>query len=465
MFRISASTNSSSIKMIICDNKNVKNIHNQVRNSLKLLEQYEWLINSFVLDFYDSDHWSSLPRCWQQFLDNISPTELADWLDTDKELTNQRSEPWPLSLLALRQSLKHLSVDRKPVTDLTCVAQYLGEDLNDNEKLRWQFDPELMSKSSKHHQSLKHVFRKHVKPKKQYEMCRLAKLSSSTAQSLGVDTVLDIGSGVGHLSRYLCYNHRLTVACVDADDNLTVSARKFDEELETAVEKMKRRQENAHHHDLSPVSPVHVTARIAPDMDLDSFHSLLSDKLNIVNNNAELRYGVVGLHTCGDLAPVILRMFTQDPASVMINSLGCCYMKIQHHFPMSQHVSSHTWHDLTYTSTELACHAVEVYTDKLRSGEEEKLRVHSNRAVLETLLRQRSDQWSHTILKTVARSHLLSFSEYVTRATFNLVRDEGLEPFTNDELESEEVKKMLSQWWRVAVFYTLRLAFAPLIGK
>ena len=105
----------------------------------------------------------------------------------------------------------------------------------------WEFETELLSESGGQHSSLRHVFRKHVKPKKQYEMCRMAKLVSNLARLTKVDKVLDIGSGVGHLSRYLAYNSQLKVACVDANSSLTTSASKFDTQLEASVTKMKAR--------------------------------------------------------------------------------------------------------------------------------------------------------------------------------------------------------------------------------
>ena len=306
------------------------------------------------------------------------------------------------------------------------------DDINYNETDRWQFDPELMSGSSKHHQSLKHVFRKHVKPKKQYELCRLGKLASIVAESQDLNKVLDIGSGVGHLSRYLCYSHKLSVACVDGDSSLTVSARKFDVELEKTVEKMSRWTVNRAEIELPP-APVHVTAHVSPDMNLNTFHALLRDSFNL--HKASLQYGLVGLHTCGDLASVLLRMFTMDPSSRMINSLGCCYMKIIQHWPMSRHV----------TNT-LACHAIEVYVERLRlkaEDERDKLKVHCYRAVLEKLLIKRGDKYRHTILKTVPKSHLLPFAEYVKRATVNLIRDAGLDPFSDEELDNDEVNEEL----------------------
>ena len=434
----------------------VETVRQQVGDCLRLLEHYEWLINSFVLDYFQDNHWGRLPSSWQEVLGRAGPGELADWLQPGRE-PSQPDQVWPLSLLALKQSLNHLGLERRPVSDLGCAAEFLHLPAADT---AWQFEPELLSERGGQHQSLKHVFRKHVKPKKQYEMCRLAKLISSVAESSEVEKVLDIGSGVGHLSRYLCYNNNLTVACLDGDNHLTVSARKFDEELEKTVEKLKARSGQA---ELElPPSPVHVTAHIAPDLDLASFHQLLRN--NFKMKEESLQYGLVGLHTCGDLAPVILKMFVQDCSSRMLSSLGCCYMKIRQHFPMSRHVSSLPWSCLTYTSTELSCHAIEMYADKLRRGEEARLKVHCYRALLEEMLAGRGPQYRHTILTTVSKPHLLSFPDYVTRATAGLL-SQGLPAFTEQELHSEEVSLKLRQWWQVVTFYSLRLAFAPVIGR
>ena len=40
------------------------------------------------------------------------------------------------------------------------------------------------------------------------------------------------------------------------------------------------------------------------------------------------KYLLVGLHTCGDLAPTILRLFSQSQCIVGVVSVGCCYMKL-----------------------------------------------------------------------------------------------------------------------------------------
>ena len=78
--------------------------------------------------------------------------------------------------------------------------------------------------------------------------------------------------------------------------------------------------------------------------------------LYVFEPRAELRYGLVGLHTCGDLGPTILHLFNQvacgwkiipqqkskrvsllqDSGAGAVASVGCCYMRLKEHYPMSR---------------------------------------------------------------------------------------------------------------------------------
>ena len=112
-----------------------------------------------------------------------------------------------------------------------------------------------------------------------------------------------------------------------------------------------------------------------------------------------------------------------------------------------RYLKAFDWGGLSYVSEELACHAIETYTERLaQPGENEKLKVHCYRAVLEHLLvTTRSPKYQHTILKTVSKAHTLSFPDYVKRATQKLVAEAGLQPFTEEELTCPEVEKRLAR--------------------
>lgn len=88
---------------------------------------------------------------------------------------------------------------------------------------------------------------------------------------------------------------------------------------------------------------------------------------------------LVGLHTCGDLGPTLLRMFTTFPHIIGLVSVGCCYMKLtcapptEPHpstpigYPLSSKIKTMDDHFLSYESRELACHALELYRDRVLS--------------------------------------------------------------------------------------------------
>ena len=73
--------------------------------------------------------------------------------------------------------------------------------------------------------------------------------------------------------------------------------------------------------------PSHVTFRLDPEMEISLLEKELRSKFD---QEVDLRYGVVGLHTCGDLGPLLIKLFAQSPNCVSLQSMGCCYMKLEH---------------------------------------------------------------------------------------------------------------------------------------
>lgn len=91
--------------------------------------------------------------------------------------------------------------------------------------------------------------------------------------------------------------------------------------------------------------------------------------------NSMKNYGLIGLHPCGDLGPLLLKHFVNSDSVKFICVVGCCYMKLTNRgYPMSGYVKTLDCH-LSYVSREIACHAIEVYVDRLRKGQFEDLKV------------------------------------------------------------------------------------------
>jgi hypothetical protein len=115
---------------------------------------------------------------------------------------------------------------------------------------------------------------------------------------------------------------------------------------------------------------------------------------------------------------------------------------------------------LSYLTKELSCHAIETYVRRLQLGEENcKLKVHCYRALLELLIQETNPNLRHSALKSVPKCHTISFQEYVVKATKEL---DITFDFRDKELQ-ERIDSYLKDWWKVVVYYSLRLIFAPII--
>lgn len=155
-------------------------------------------------------------------------------------------------------------------------------------------------------------------------------------------------------------------------------------------------------------SPQHLTAKLESSNLVES--ELIGQLRELFQNGFDLggsniQFGLVGLHPCGDLAPLLLRLYSSREEVKFICIVGCCYMKMALKFvyflkglcsrslsycvviifldrseisglkgyPLSKYLLLRKSHELSYTSLEVACHAIEKYCDKLKTGNYEDL--------------------------------------------------------------------------------------------
>lgn len=268
--------------------------------------------------------------------------------------------------------------------------------------------------------------------------------------------VVDVGSGLGHLARLLAYGYDLKVCCLEAQENLSCQARKLDMELEASVTKILKDKSTELNR------PVHLSITVNHHLTASNFKKALRKAFGI--SEETFSFGIVGLHSCGDLTPVLMHLFVQCPDARFINIVGCCYMKLTSGivsgfvgYPMSEYLSARP-HSLSYEAREIACHAIETSSERLRFGHYDNLKVHCYRAALEKILMKYWPHLQHTRIKSVKHTNNMTFTEYTTLALQKL----GLE-VPHEDLESEEIQMNLLQWKRVVIFYTLRLLLAPLV--
>lgn len=173
-------------------------------------------------------------------------------------------------------------------------------------------------------------------------------------------------------------------------------------------------------------------------------------------------YGLIGLHPCGDLGPLLLKHFVESDHVRFICVVGCCYNKLtcgqeDGGYPMSTFTKTLN-NKLSYPSREIACHAIEVYCDRLRRGSYKDLKIHAFRAALERILVEHNPKFRHAPVRSIKHSDTMTFENYCAL---------GLErlnvPLPTSPAVWSRGCKDLEQWRRVVVMYTLRLMLAPLV--
>ncbi|XP_013910877.1 PREDICTED: protein RRNAD1 [Thamnophis sirtalis] len=347
-------------------------------------------------------------------------------------------------------------------------------------------------------------FRRHLRPKKQHEVRRLAQVLERLSQLTGCPQVVDVGAGQGHLARFLAFGLRLSVTAVEGDARLVTQAARFDRALALELEKEQARRQAP---DAPPVQgPSHVVGWVTPDTRWPEFVELLrsgkvagggspwaattcqprepcepgergagkggadcggGDRPESLEQNppthlqGQLPQGpllLTGLHACGDLSATLLRLFVACPHMVGITSVSCCYMKLstgkgdRPGYPLSDWVAALPGHQLSYKAREGACHAMEDYLLRLEH-DSPSLKTHCYRARLETLIRAIDPTKKRLGVQAIPKAHQMTFEQYARQGLERV----GMSPRGPLEPASP------AQQRQVVVFFSLAHLLAPLV--
>ncbi|CAH0405171.1 unnamed protein product [Chilo suppressalis] len=392
-------------------------VENYIEKSFSVIRTYDWLLDLYVLDFFVDNHWNKLPLSWRESFNDIDPSTLGHILSG-----KPANIILPLSFLALKRTVDLLSIPRQQKTNMNITNEcgYVGN------------NPKL-----------KKIFLKHVKLKKRHEIGLMANIVKNVSDKTKCVGVLDFGSGLGHLVRLLAYKYNLHTAGIECQFQLTEEARNLDHELEYTIRKhiseenMKKLLKPTH---------INVTLKNHQQLSLIELPETLSS------------YGLVGLHPCGDLGPLLLKHFASCDKVKFICLVGCCFMKLTDHgYPLSQYAKSLNSH-LSYPSREIACHAIEVYCDRLRKGDYKDLKIHAYRAALERILVDIDPKLKHAPVRSIKHSDTMTFERYCSLAMERLSI-----PLPTDPDVWSRGQEDVQLWRRVVIVYSLRLALAPLV--
>ncbi|XP_069048334.1 probable methyltransferase-like protein 25 isoform X2 [Lepisosteus oculatus] len=208
-----------------------------------------------------------------------------------------------------------------------------------------------------------------------------------------------------------------------------------------------------------------------------SDYSLYSPLTSFVTAETELRDIIedmedsvmVGLHTCGDLAPSMLRMFVSKSELKAVCSVGCCYHLLSEEFdcarqenpdtvwgfPLSQYMRQRGWY-CGRNARMSACLALE----RVAVGQGLPIESLFYRAVLHVILRDH-----YGAIKSEKRvgnvySKTTSFVDYIKKALKKLDLDESK---LSDSLIQDYYETFKPRMKEMEAFNMLKVALAPCI--
>uniref|UniRef100_A0A3B4ERR9 Methyltransferase like 25 n=1 Tax=Pundamilia nyererei TaxID=303518 RepID=A0A3B4ERR9_9CICH len=199
----------------------------------------------------------------------------------------------------------------------------------------------------------------------------------------------------------------------------------------------------------------------------DSTGAVFSPLTSYVTAETELRDLIneledavmVGLHTCGDLAPSTLRMFVAKPELAAVCSVGCCYHLLSEEFdhclqsvcgfPLSQYLRDQSCF-CGRNARMSACLALE----RVALGQGIQMESLFYRAVLHVILRDHYSSYKSEKRVGNVYSKAKSFVDYVRRALRRLELDES---------KSKKKKIYTCAFSHVGLFLQLKVTLAPCI--
>ncbi|XP_070785256.1 probable methyltransferase-like protein 25 [Enoplosus armatus] len=177
---------------------------------------------------------------------------------------------------------------------------------------------------------------------------------------------------------------------------------------------------------------------------------------------------MVGLHTCGDLAPSTLRMFVAKPELAAVCSVGCCYHLLSEEFdpgqeclrgacgfPLSQYLRDQSWF-CGRNARMSACLALE----RVSLGQGIQMESLFYRAVLHVILRDHYSSFKSEKRVGNVYSKTKSFVDYVRRALRRLELDESKLSDSDIQDYHDTYRPRMGE---MHAFNMLKVALAPCI--
>lgn len=188
--------------------------------------------------------------------------------------------------------------------------------------------------------------KKQRQTKKQHEIEQMVPFVRDLCLKHKCKYIIDVGSGLGYFGRLLS----------DACPDLTIIAVEKNEDFQNEASKRNSNKK---------------IINMSHTIDKNSSFNLISQIRKLLNepDDKELNMGLISLHSCGDLTPNMINIFTKNKDEFkFMAAFSCCYQSMQpvnesnlhstknefHNFPMSKSLKKFQF-NLSLFALRLAC--------------------------------------------------------------------------------------------------------------
>lgn len=422
----------------------------------RLMTDHENILTYKGIDFLAARVWDKMSTEW---IENFNTSTVEELISFANSSHNEFERRFPASLKELKSTLRKIEYSRKFIQSPTELwEKWTGR------------KPSAVMQTEFQTITSNGCLRKKIKLKKQHEIDRIIELISQVQTFMDdcsgsqntVDSVIDIGAGVGHLSRMISLVNKLAVMAVEGNHQFTLLANNLDEKL--------LQDSNIN----LASTPLRFTSFVTEEM---------ASKVDDFASNSAI---IVGLHCCGDFSSTVLKVFLKSRKARALVLFGCCYHKEFQcfHFlrpdnkedaqsledPQLQTSTvfplSRKWEgcELSYNLREIACHNNENMAsrfDKTNADISRYARAHLEKWIWEVSDSASDRNIGMCSVKCVANE--TTFEEYIKKALAK--RGSHLLDKVLERIPESELSRLVSSFKssQFDSFDVLRLMFAPAI--
>eukprot|EP01114_Cavostelium_apophysatum_P023889 TRINITY_DN9151_c0_g1_i1.p1 TRINITY_DN9151_c0_g1~~TRINITY_DN9151_c0_g1_i1.p1 ORF type:complete len:575 (-),score=129.37 TRINITY_DN9151_c0_g1_i1:21-1745(-) len=464
-----------------------------------LIAEFKFLHVHENVSFFSKDIWSYVPDEWKEPLLALSVAEL-------QQLSSGFvKEEWPTSLksfvsrclsLRLPRHAAHASVEKNSVEEANTILDL----------------------------AIKHE----MKEKKRHEVIKMSRLTKEVCKSVGAKTVVDIGAGEGYISHYLAHKYGLDVIAIESNSAIVESGAKRMQTVNRLYrgkrkrEREKMEQEQTLENDKSEhqtSDEQHRTNKKVITTDVNDEPEALPQFVTKTLTNSNLHeitemirkkdeetttansesttpvFAFIGLHTCGNLANMLIQLFLKSDATALID-VGCCYhVEIDEGrmglfgdcarvFPLSKIVQGMK-PCIQWCSMKIATQASFRYTELGTDDSAVSCKTLAYRSVIEVVLNKHLSNFSNSEsssteksqtseyrVKRVNGKHYTDFDVYIKEVCKRFcTRDRANKKWMNSSAIVEKLlpefqdayKQYSAHFKNLVVFIALQMCLAPIL--